>query len=149
MSSEFPWRLAVPSLTYLETSTLWRQEHNGFSHQSPGFINSLLNKKKDIMRIYLPPDAYCLLSTFDHCLAGVNHVNLVIANKQPTSAWLTLEEAIAHSPRRCVDLAVGQHRMTAWRPTWCSSESVTSLPPKSWPPPISCDAKFPSCGSAW
>ena len=97
MSSEFPWRLAVPSLTYLETSTLWRQEHNGFSHQSPGFINSLLNKKKDIMRVYLPPDAYCLLSTFDHCLAGVNHVNLVIANKQPTSAWLTLEEAIAHS----------------------------------------------------
>jgi xylulose-5-phosphate/fructose-6-phosphate phosphoketolase len=84
-------------LTYLETSTLWRQEHNGFSHQSPGFINSLLNKKKDIMRVYLPPDAYCLLSTFDHCLAGVDHVNLVIANKQPTPAWLTLDEAIAHS----------------------------------------------------
>jgi xylulose-5-phosphate/fructose-6-phosphate phosphoketolase len=97
MSAEFPWRLAVPSLTYLETSTLWRQEHNGFSHQSPGFINSLLNKKKDIMRVYLPPDAYCLLSTFDHCLAGVDHVNLVIANKQPTPVWLTLEEAIAHS----------------------------------------------------
>jgi xylulose-5-phosphate/fructose-6-phosphate phosphoketolase len=97
MSSEFSWRLAVPSLTYLETSTLWRQEHNGFSHQSPGFINSLLNKKKDIMRVYLPPDAYCLLSTFDHCLAGVDHVNLVIANKQPTPAWLTLDEAIAHS----------------------------------------------------
>jgi xylulose-5-phosphate/fructose-6-phosphate phosphoketolase len=96
MSGEFTWRLPVPSLTYLETSTLWRQEHNGFSHQSPGFINSLLNKKGDIMRVYLPPDANCLLSTIDHCLAGVDHVNLVIANKNPMPGWLTMPEAIAH-----------------------------------------------------
>lgn len=96
MSGEFPWRAPVPSLNYLETSTLWRQEHNGFSHQSPGFINSLLNKKGDIMRIYLPPDANCLLSTLDHCLAGVDHVNLVIANKNPLPLWLTPEEAVAH-----------------------------------------------------
>lgn len=96
MSGEFVWRQPVPSLNYLETSTLWRQEHNGFSHQSPGFINSLLNKKGDIMRIYLPPDANCLLSTIDHCLGGVDHVNLVIANKNPLPCWLTLDEAIAH-----------------------------------------------------
>jgi xylulose-5-phosphate/fructose-6-phosphate phosphoketolase len=96
MSGEFAWRQPVPSLNYLETSTLWRQEHNGFSHQSPGFINSLLNKKGDIMRIYLPPDANCLLSTLDHCLAGVDHVNLIIANKNPLPCWLTLDEAVAH-----------------------------------------------------
>lgn len=96
MSGEYPWRLPVPSLTYLETSTLWRQEHNGFSHQSPGFINSLLNKKGDIMRVYLPPDANCLLSTIDHCLGGVDHVNLVIANKNSMPGWLSMSEAIAH-----------------------------------------------------
>jgi xylulose-5-phosphate/fructose-6-phosphate phosphoketolase len=97
MSGEFDWRQSVPSLTYLETSTLWRQEHNGFSHQSPGFINSLLNKKGDIMRVYLPPDANCLLSTMDHCLGGIDHVNLVIANKNPIPTWLNMDEAIAHT----------------------------------------------------
>ena len=97
LSSEFSWRRPISSLTYLETSTLWRQEHNGFSHQNPGMINALLNKKKDVMRIYLPPDANCLLTTLDHCLSGVDHVNLVIANKQPMPVWLSLPEAIAHS----------------------------------------------------
>ncbi|BET67719.1 phosphoketolase family protein [Opitutales bacterium ASA1] len=96
MSAEFSWRSPVSSLNYLETSTLWRQEHNGFSHQSPGFINSLLNKKGDIMRVYLPPDANCLLATLEHCLAGVNHVNLVVANKNPMPCWLTMDEAVAH-----------------------------------------------------
>lgn len=96
MSGEFAWRLPVPSLNYLETSTLWRQEHNGFSHQSPGLINSLLNKKKDVMRVYLPPDANCALSTLDHCLGGMNHVNLVIADKQAMPVWLSLEEAVDH-----------------------------------------------------
>ncbi|MFD0893798.1 phosphoketolase [Luteolibacter ambystomatis] len=96
MSMEIPWRKPVPSLNYLETSTLWRQEHNGFSHQSPAFINSLLNKKDEIMRVYLPPDANCLLSTLDHCLAGTGHVNLVIANKNPMPCWLTMAEAVAH-----------------------------------------------------
>lgn len=96
MSAEFPWRRPVSSLNYLETSTLWRQEHNGFSHQNPGFINSLLNKKGDIMRVYLPPDANCLLSTIDHCLGGSGHVNLVIANKTPLPTWLSMDEAVAH-----------------------------------------------------
>ena len=86
----------MASLNYLETSTLWRQEHNGFSHQSPGFINSILNKKKGLLRVYLPPDANCLVSTMNHVLRGVNYVNLVIANKAPLPVWLTMDEAVAH-----------------------------------------------------
>ena len=96
MSQEIPWRLPVSSLNYLETSTLWRQEHNGFSHQSPGFINSVLNKKAAVSRVYLPPDANCLISTVDHCLRSKNYVNLVVANKQPMPQWLSMDEAIAH-----------------------------------------------------
>jgi xylulose-5-phosphate/fructose-6-phosphate phosphoketolase len=96
MSEEFSWRLPVPSLNYLETSTLWRQEHNGFSHQDPGFLNAILNKKGRIMRVYLPPDSNCLLSTIDHVLNSTNYVNLVIANKPPMLQWLTMDEAVAH-----------------------------------------------------
>jgi xylulose-5-phosphate/fructose-6-phosphate phosphoketolase len=96
ISGEFPWRLPVPSLNYLETSTLWRQEHNGFSHQNPGFINSILNKKASVARVYLPPDANCLVSTMDHCLHSKGYVNLIIANKQRMPQWLSMDEAIAH-----------------------------------------------------
>ncbi len=96
MSLEFPWRLPVASLNYLETSTLWRQEHNGFSHQSPGFINAVLNKKAQVTRIYLPPDANCLISTVDHCLRSKEYVNLIIANKQPMPQWLSMSDAVAH-----------------------------------------------------
>ena len=96
LSLEIPWRLPISSLNYLETSTLWRQEHNGFSHQSPGFINSVLNKKAAVSRVYLPPDANCLISTVDHCLHSTNYVNLVIANKPPMPQWLSMDEAIAH-----------------------------------------------------
>lgn len=93
---ETPWRTPFSSLNYLETSTLWRQEHNGFSHQSPGFINTLLNNKANITRIYLPPDANCLISTFDHCLQSRGYVNLVVASKHEMPQWLSMEEAIAH-----------------------------------------------------
>ncbi len=96
ISAEIPWRLPVPSLNYLETSTLWRQEHNGFSHQSPAFINAILNKKAKHMRVYLPPDANCLISTMDHCLRSKDKVNLVVATKQPAPQWLSMDEAIAH-----------------------------------------------------
>jgi xylulose-5-phosphate/fructose-6-phosphate phosphoketolase len=96
MSLEFPWRLPVASLNYLETSTLWRQEHNGFSHQSPGFINAVLNNKAQVTRIYLPPDANCLISTVDHCLRSKEYVNLIIANKQPVPQWLSMSDAVAH-----------------------------------------------------
>lgn len=96
MSKEFPWRLPVPSLNYIATSTLWRQEHNGFSHQNPGFVNTLLNKKGETVRIYLPPDANCLISTMDHCLNSKNYVNLVICDKLEMPQWLTMEEAVKH-----------------------------------------------------
>jgi xylulose-5-phosphate/fructose-6-phosphate phosphoketolase len=97
MSAETPWREPVPSLTYLLTSDTWRQDHNGYSHQGPGFINSLLTKKGSIVRIYLPPDANSLVSTLDHCLRSVGYINLVIATKQPLPQWLSMDEAIAHN----------------------------------------------------
>jgi xylulose-5-phosphate/fructose-6-phosphate phosphoketolase len=96
MSKDFPWRLPVPSLNYISTSTLWRQEHNGFSHQNPSFLNSLLNKKGETVRIYLPPDANCLISTMNHCLNSKNYVNLIIADKLDMPQWLTMEEAVQH-----------------------------------------------------
>ena len=96
MSSEFSWRLPVASLNYLQTSTLWRQEHNGFSHQNPGFINTMLNKKSQASRVYLPADANCLLYTLDRCLQETNTINLIIAEKRPYPQWLSLNEAVAH-----------------------------------------------------
>ena len=96
MSQEIPWRLPVSSLNYLETSTLWRQEHNGFSHQSPGLINDILNRKAKVSRVYLPPDANCLISTVDHCLRSKEYVNLVVVNKPLMPQWLSMDDAIAH-----------------------------------------------------
>jgi xylulose-5-phosphate/fructose-6-phosphate phosphoketolase len=93
---EVPWRKPISSLNYLLTSEAWRQDHNGFSHQGPGFINNLLTKKGHTYRIYLPPDANCLLSTMEHCLRSTNYINLVIAGKQPMHQWLSMEEAIDH-----------------------------------------------------
>jgi len=95
-SKDFPWRPPVASLNYLESSTLWRQEHNGFSHQNPGFINSVLDQQAEYARVYLPPDANCLISTIDHCLQSTGYVNLVVANKNPMPQWLSISEAIAH-----------------------------------------------------
>jgi xylulose-5-phosphate/fructose-6-phosphate phosphoketolase len=91
-----PWRKPIASLNYLLTSHVWRQDHNGFSHQDPGFIDHLLNKKADIVRIYLPADANCLLSVADHCLRSRNYINLIVAGKQPEPQWLTIDEAVAH-----------------------------------------------------
>jgi xylulose-5-phosphate/fructose-6-phosphate phosphoketolase len=93
---EIPWRKPIASLNYLLTSLVWRQDHNGFSHQDPGFIDHLLNKKADVVRIYLPPDANTLLSVADHCLRSRNYINLIVAGKQPSPQWLTIDEAVAH-----------------------------------------------------
>ena len=97
MSAETPWRGRVPSLNFVLTSDTWRQDHNGYSHQGPGFINTLLTKKGEIVRIYLPPDANTLVSALDHCLRSTGYINLVIATKQPLRQWLTMDEAIAHN----------------------------------------------------
>jgi xylulose-5-phosphate/fructose-6-phosphate phosphoketolase len=96
MSSDLSWRPPVAALNYLQTSTLWRQEHNGFSHQNPGFINTILNKKADVSRIYLPPDANCLLYTMDQCLRSRNVINLIIVEKRAYPQWLSITEAAAH-----------------------------------------------------
>ena len=91
-----PWRAPVPSLNYLLTSHVWRQDHNGFSHQDPGFIDHVVNKKADVVRVYLPPDANTLLSVGDHCLRSRNYVNVIVAGKQPAPQWLTMAEAVRH-----------------------------------------------------
>ena len=91
-----PWRKPIASLNYLLTSHVWRQDHNGFSHQDPGFIDHVVNKKADVVRVYLPPDANTLLSVADHCLRSRNYVNVIIAGKQPAPQWLTIDEASAH-----------------------------------------------------
>ncbi len=99
VSRETPWRKPIASLNYLLTSHAWRQDHNGYSHQGPGFINTLLTKKSSVVRIYLPPDANCLLSVMDHCLGTRDYVNLVIASKQPTLQWLDMKAACEHCAR--------------------------------------------------
>jgi xylulose-5-phosphate/fructose-6-phosphate phosphoketolase len=94
--SHIPWRRPIASLNYLLSSHVWRQDHNGFSHQDPGFIDHVVNKKAEVVRVYLPPDANCLLSVTDHCLRSRNYVNVVVAGKQPAPVWLTMDEAIKH-----------------------------------------------------
>jgi xylulose-5-phosphate/fructose-6-phosphate phosphoketolase len=96
MSAELPWREAIPSLNYLLTSHVWRQDHNGFTHQDPGFIDHLVNKKAAVARVYLPPDANSLLSVMDHCLRSRNYINLTICGKHDGAQWLTMDEAIEH-----------------------------------------------------
>jgi xylulose-5-phosphate/fructose-6-phosphate phosphoketolase len=96
VSRAIPWRRPIASLTYLLTSHVWRQDHNGFSHQDPGFIDHVANKKSDVIRIYLPPDANTLLSVADHCLRSRNYVNVIVAGKQPAWQWLDMEAAEKH-----------------------------------------------------
>ncbi|BBO99329.1 putative phosphoketolase [Sulfuriferula nivalis] len=95
-SQEIPWRRPIASLNYLLTSHVWRQDHNGFSHQDPGFIDHVVNKKSEIIRVYLPPDANTLLSVANHCLNSRNYVNVIVAGKQPAPQWLTMDAAIKH-----------------------------------------------------
>jgi xylulose-5-phosphate/fructose-6-phosphate phosphoketolase len=96
---EIPWRKPIASLNYLLTSHVWRQDHNGFSHQDPGFLDHVVNKKSDVIRVYLPPDANTLVSVTDHCLRSRNYVNVVVAGKQDAPVWFTMDEAIAHCER--------------------------------------------------
>ncbi|WP_081892095.1 phosphoketolase family protein [Verrucomicrobium sp. BvORR106] len=91
-----PWRRPIASLNYLLSSHVWRQDHNGFSHQDPGFLDHVINKKSEVIRVYLPPDANTLLSVTDHCLRSRNYVNVVVAGKQPAPVWLTMQEAAQH-----------------------------------------------------
>ena len=96
VTSELPWRRPIASLNYLLASHVWRQDHNGFTHQDPGFLDVVVNKKAEIVRVYLPPDSNCLLSVMDHCLRSRQYVNVVIAGKHPAPQWLTMDQAVAH-----------------------------------------------------
>jgi xylulose-5-phosphate/fructose-6-phosphate phosphoketolase len=93
---ELPWRRKISSLNYLLASHVWQQDHNGFTHQDPGFLDHVINKKADVVRVYLPPDANCLLSVFDHCLRSRNYVNVVVAGKHALPQWLTMDAAVIH-----------------------------------------------------
>ena len=99
VTNHIPWRRPVASLNYLLSSHVWRQDHNGFSHQDPGFIDHVVNKRAEVVRVYLPPDANTLLSTYDHCLRSRQYVNVVVAGKQPAASFLTMDQAIAHCTR--------------------------------------------------
>ncbi len=99
MTNRIPWRAPVPSLTYLLSSHVWRQDHNGFSHQDPGFIDHVVNKKPGVIRVYLPPDANTLLSVTDHCLRSRQYVNVIVAGKQPALQYLSMDEAVLHCTR--------------------------------------------------
>jgi xylulose-5-phosphate/fructose-6-phosphate phosphoketolase len=99
VTRDIPWRRPIASLNYLLSSHVWRQDHNGFSHQDPGFIDHVVNKKAEVVRVYLPPDANCLLSVTDHCLRSVDYVNVIVAGKQPALNYLTMDEAVAHCTR--------------------------------------------------
>ena len=99
ITAGLPWRRKISSLNYLLASHVWRQDHNGFTHQDPGFIDHVVNKKAEVVRVYLPPDANCLLSVMDHCLRSRHYVNVVVAGKHPAPQWLTMDEAVKHCTR--------------------------------------------------
>jgi phosphoketolase len=94
ITAQLPWRRKIASLNYFLASHVWQQDHNGFTHQDPGFIDHVINKKADVVRVYLPPDANCLLSVFDHCLRSRHYVNVVVAGKHPMPLWLNIEASI-------------------------------------------------------
>ena len=110
VTRDIPWRRPIASLNYLLSSHVWRQDHNGFSHQDPGFIDHVVNKKAEVIRVYLPPDANTLLSVADHCLRSRNYVNVIVAGKQPAPNWLTMDEAVLHCTRGHRHLGLGQQR---------------------------------------
>ena len=99
VTQDIPWRRPIASLNYLLSSLVWRQDHNGFSHQDPGFIDHVVNKKASVVRVYLPPDANTLLSVGDHCLRSRNYVNVIVADKYPEYNWLSMDEAVIHCTR--------------------------------------------------
>lgn len=96
VTSALPWRAKIASLNYILSSNVWQQDHNGYTHQDPGFIDHLVNKKADITRIYLPPDTNCLLSVFDHCIRSRNYINVMVTSKHPRPQWLNMEQAVKH-----------------------------------------------------
>ena len=147
VTSGIPWRRPIASLNYLLTSHVWRQDHNGFTHQDPGFIDLVVNKKADVVRVYLPPDTNTLLSVADHCLRSRHYVNVIVAGKQPALQYLDMESAIQHCTA-----GIG-----IW--DWASNDqgaepdvvmAAPEISPRSkrWPRWTCCASIFPTCASA-
>jgi xylulose-5-phosphate/fructose-6-phosphate phosphoketolase len=145
--NHIPWRRPIASLNYLLTSHVWRQDHNGFSHQDPGFIDHVVNKTPEVIRVYLPPDANTLLSVTDHCLRSRNLVNVIVAGKQPQPQWLAMDEAIKHCSTGSVSgpgpaTTPGRRPMSSWPAQGTCQRSRRS------PPCSSCATGCPSSGCA-
>ncbi len=146
-SKRIPWRRPIASLNYLLSSHVWRQDHNGFTHQDPGFLDVVVNKGADVVRVYLPPDANTLLSVLDHSLRSMNYINVIIAGKQPELQWLDMDAAVKHCTRAW---ASGPGRAATKEPsrTWCSRVRATCRPWKRLRPRISCELHFQKCAFA-
>ena len=141
---EIPWRRPIASLNILLTSHVWRQDHNGFSHQDPGFIDHVVNKKADIVRVYLPPDANTLLCVTDQCLKSRDLVNVIVAGKQPQPQWLDMESRDPPLCRGHRHLGMGEQRCRTANRTWCWRQRAMCPRWKCWRPSISCASTFPS-----
>ena len=143
-----PWRRPIASLNYLLTSHVWRQDHNGFSHQDPGFIDHVMNKKAEIVRVYLPPDANTLLSVADHCLRSRDYVNVIVAGKQPAPAVARHGPGDRSTARGASASGSGRAATTAATPTSSSPVPATSPPSRRWPRPRCCASTCPTCACA-
>ena len=148
-AADLAWRNQVPSLNILLTSTAWRNDHNGFSHQGPGLIQNVITQRGTTSRVYLPPDANCLLSVADHCLRSRSYVNLVVIDKQPQLQWLSIDEAIEHCARGAGSLGLGRQRRRLGRPRHRARRApATSSRWRRSLLPTSCASACPTCGSA-
>ena len=130
--NHIPWRRPIASFNYFLSSHVWRQDHNGFSHQDPGFIDHVVNKKAEVIRVYLPPDANCLLSVTDHCLRSRNYVNVVVAGKQPAPQWLTMDQADQALHRWASASGSGPATTRAASPTWSWPAAATCRRWRRW-----------------
>ena len=143
VTRQIPWRRPIASLNYLLSCHVWRQDHNGFSHQDPGFIDHVVNKRAEVVRVYLPPDANTLLSTYDHCLRSRKYVNVIVAGKQPAPELADPGQAGAHCTRGLGHLGVGGHRGTRRDPDVVIAAPATSPPWRHWRPSTSCGTRLP------
>ena len=148
VTRDIPWRRPIASLNYLLTSHVWRQDHNGFSHQDPGFIDHVVNKKAEVIRVYLPPDANCLLSVADHCLRSRDYVNVIVAGKQPALELPLDGRGDRRTARAASASGTGRRTTRAASPTSCSAAAATSRRWRRSRPRRSCASTCPTCGCA-
>ena len=137
VTRNLPWRRPIASLNILLASHVWRQDHNGFTHQDPGFIDHVVNKKAEVIRVYLPPDTNCLLSVMDHCLRSRHYVNVIVASKHPSPQWLTMDQAVKHCTAG-IGIWEWASNDPAANPMWSWPAPATYRPWRPWPRCSSC-----------